>query len=44
MTSYTPEIGDRIATLLAELKLSSAAEQMTKRFLDAGLWCSPSGG
>ena len=36
MTAYTPEIGDRIATLLSEFRLSSAAEQMTKRFLDAG--------
>ena len=36
MTAYTPELGDRIATLLAEFKLTSAAEQMTKRFIDAG--------
>jgi DNA replication protein DnaC len=36
VTAYTPEVGDRIAALLAEFKLSSAAEQMTKRFLDAG--------
>jgi DNA replication protein DnaC len=36
VTAYTPEIGDRIATLLSEFRLSSAAEQMTKRFLDAG--------
>jgi hypothetical protein len=31
MTIYTPELGDRITTLLAEFKLSSAAEQMTRR-------------
>ena len=36
MTAYTPELGDRIAALLVEFKLPSAAEQMTKRFLDAG--------
>lgn len=36
MTGYTPELGDRIAALLVEFKLPSAAEQMTKRFLDAG--------
>ena len=36
MTVYTPEIGDRITKLLAEFKLSSAVEQTTKRFLDAG--------
>jgi DNA replication protein DnaC len=36
MTIYTPELGDRITTLLAEFKLSSAAEQMTRRFVDAG--------
>ena len=36
MTVYTPEVGDRITKLLAEFKLSSAAEQTTKRFLDAG--------
>lgn len=36
MTDYTPEIGDRIAALLSLFKLSTAAEQMTKRFLDAG--------
>ena len=36
MTGYTPELGDRITTLLAEFKLSSAADQMTKRFVDAG--------
>src|SRR4051812_22322499 len=35
VTTYTPEIGDRISALLAEFKLSSAAEQMTRRFLDA---------
>src|SRR3954467_14664974 len=27
MTTYTPELGDRITALLAEFKLSSAAEQ-----------------
>lgn len=36
MTPYTPELGDRIATLLAEFKLTSAAEQMTRRFVEAG--------
>jgi len=36
VTAYTPELGDRITALLAEFKLSSAAEQMTKRFVDAG--------
>ena len=36
MTGYTPELGDRITTLLAEFKLSSAADQMTERFVDAG--------
>lgn len=36
MTTYTPELGERIATLLIEFKLSSAAEQMTRRFIDAG--------
>lgn len=36
MTAYTPELGDRIAALLVEFKLPSAAQQMTKRFLDAG--------
>jgi len=36
VTDYTPEIGDRIAALLSLFKLSTAAEQMTKRFLDAG--------
>jgi DNA replication protein DnaC len=36
VTAYTPELGDRIAALLLEFKLPSAAEQMTKRFLDAG--------
>lgn len=36
MTLYTPEVGDRITKLLAEFKLSSAAEQTTKRFIDAG--------
>ena len=36
MTVYTPEVGDQITKLLAEFKLSSAAEQTTKRFLDAG--------
>jgi DNA replication protein DnaC len=36
VTAYTPELGDRIAALLVEFKLPSAAEQMTKRFLDAG--------
>jgi DNA replication protein DnaC len=36
VTAYTPELGDRIAALLIEFKLPSAAEQMTKRFLDAG--------
>jgi DNA replication protein DnaC len=35
VTTYTPEVGDRVAALLAEFKLSSAAEQMTQRFLDA---------
>ena len=35
MTLYTPEVGDRITKLLAEFKLSSAAEQTTKRLLDA---------
>lgn len=35
MTAYTPEIGDRVTALLAEFKLHSAAEQMTRRFLDA---------
>ena len=34
--AYTPEVGDRITKLLAEFKLSSAVEQTTKRFLDAG--------
>jgi len=33
---YTPEIGDRVAALLTLFKLPSAADQMTKRFLDAG--------
>ena len=33
---YTPELGDQITKRLAEFKLSSAAEQTTKRFLDAG--------
>jgi len=36
VTAYTPEIGERVTTLLAEFKLHSAAEQMTRRFLDAG--------
>jgi DNA replication protein DnaC len=36
VTAYTPELGDRIAALLVEFKLTSAAEQMTKRFLAAG--------
>jgi len=36
MTDYVPEIGDRVARLLTEFKLTSAAEQMTRRFLDAG--------
>ncbi|MEO7736092.1 MAG: IS21-like element helper ATPase IstB, partial [Kofleriaceae bacterium] len=36
VTTYTPVLGERIAALLVEFKLSSAAEQMTKRFLDAG--------
>lgn len=36
MTAYTPELGDRITALLTEFKLSSAAEQTTKRFVDAG--------
>jgi DNA replication protein DnaC len=36
MTTYTPELGDRITALLTEFKLSSAAEQMTRRFVDAG--------
>jgi len=36
VTAYTPEVGDRITALLAEFKLSSAAEQMTQRFLAAG--------
>ncbi len=36
MTDYTPEIGDRVAALLTLFKLPSAADQMTKRFLDAG--------
>jgi DNA replication protein DnaC len=36
VTTYTPELGDRIAKLLAEFKLTSAAEQMTRRFVDAG--------
>lgn len=36
MTTYTPELGERIAALLVEFKLSSAAEQMTRRFIDAG--------
>ena len=36
MTAYTPEMGDRIEALLTTFKLTSAAEQMTKRFLDAG--------
>ena len=36
MTNYTPELGERIATLLTEFKLTSAAEQMTRRFVDAG--------
>ncbi len=36
MTVYTPELGERIAALLVEFKLSSAAEQLTKRFIDAG--------
>lgn len=36
MTTYTPEVGDRITKLLSEFKLSSAADQTTKRFLDAG--------
>lgn len=34
MTAYTQEIGDRVTALLAEFKLHSAAEQMTRRFLD----------
>jgi len=33
---YTSEIGDRVAALLTLFKLPSAADQMTKRFLDAG--------
>ena len=33
---YTPELGDQITKRLSEFKLSSAAEQTTKRFLDAG--------
>jgi DNA replication protein DnaC len=36
VTAYTPEMGDRIEALLTTFKLTSAAEQMTKRFLDAG--------
>lgn len=36
MNEYTPEMGDRITHLLVEFKLTSAAEEMTKRFLDAG--------
>jgi DNA replication protein DnaC len=36
MTTYAPELGERIAALLTEFKLSTASEQMTKRFLDAG--------
>ena len=36
MSEYTPEIGDRIAALLNLFKLSSAADQMTKRFVEAG--------
>jgi DNA replication protein DnaC len=36
VTTYTPEMGDRIEALLTTFKLTSAAEQMTKRFLDAG--------
>jgi DNA replication protein DnaC len=36
MTTYTPELGERIIALLTEFKLSSAAEQMIKRFVDAG--------
>ena len=35
-SSAARDLGDRITKLLAEFKLSSAAEQMTKRFLDAG--------
>jgi DNA replication protein DnaC len=34
VTAYTPEVGDRVTALLAEFKLHSAAEQMTRRFLD----------
>jgi len=36
MTTYTPELGERIVALLVEFKLTSAAEQMTRRFIDAG--------
>jgi DNA replication protein DnaC len=36
VSEYTPEIGDRIAALLTLFKLSSAADQMTKRFVEAG--------
>lgn len=36
MTAYIPELGDRVAHLLTEFKLSTAAEQMARRFLDAG--------
>ena len=36
MSAYTPEMGDRITQLLVEFKLTSAAEEMTRRFLDAG--------
>ncbi len=36
MTGYTPEIGDRLAALLTQFKLPSAADQMAKRFVDAG--------
>jgi DNA replication protein DnaC len=36
VNAYTPEIGDRVTALLTEFKLHSAAEQMARRFLDAG--------
>ncbi|MBK7192723.1 MAG: ATP-binding protein [Myxococcales bacterium] len=36
MTATVPVAGDRVAQLLTEFKLTTAADQMARRFLDAG--------
>src|SRR5262245_54319496 len=36
MSAYSVELGERVVALLTELKLTTAADQVLRRFLDAG--------